>query len=86
MGIVTVGVPRRVRRSDRPARQGRRGVDYMRVRGFPFGEEVASSSSQHDVNFIVEQNRDAQLRSLLMLETGIAAKSSTRCVITVASR
>ena len=26
---------------------------------------------QHDVNFIVEQNRDAQLRSLLMLETGV---------------
>jgi 2-oxoglutarate ferredoxin oxidoreductase subunit alpha len=46
-------------------------VDYMRVRGFPFTEEVRAFLDAHDVNFIVEQNRDAQLRSLLMLETGI---------------
>jgi 2-oxoglutarate ferredoxin oxidoreductase subunit alpha len=45
-------------------------VDYMRVRGFPFGEEVTAFLDAHDINFIVEQNRDAQLRSLLMLETG----------------
>ena len=31
-----------------------------------------ASSPSHDVTFVVEQNRDAQLRSLLMLETGIA--------------
>ena len=43
----------------------------MRVRGFPFGDEVRQFLEQHDVNFIVEQNRDAQLRSLLMLETGV---------------
>lgn len=30
-----------------------------------------NSSRQHDVNFIVEQNRDAQLRSLLMLDLGV---------------
>ena len=29
---------------------------------------------QHEMNFVVEQNRDAQLRSLLMLETGIAVE------------
>jgi 2-oxoglutarate ferredoxin oxidoreductase subunit alpha len=46
-------------------------VDYMRVRGFPFAEEVRAFLDAHDVTFIVEQNRDAQLRSLLMLETGI---------------
>ncbi len=43
----------------------------MRVRGFPFGDEVAAFLDSHDVNFVVEQNRDAQLRSLLMLETGV---------------
>jgi 2-oxoglutarate ferredoxin oxidoreductase subunit alpha len=47
-------------------------LDYMRVRGFPFGEEVAKFLESHDVNFIVEQNRDGQLRNLLMLETGVA--------------
>jgi len=47
-------------------------VDYMRVRGFPFGDEVTDFLDAHDINFVVEQNRDAQLRSLLMLETGVA--------------
>jgi 2-oxoglutarate ferredoxin oxidoreductase subunit alpha len=46
-------------------------IDYMRVRGFPFGDEVRSFLESHDVNFIVEQNRDAQLRSLLTLETSV---------------
>ena len=46
-------------------------VDYMRVRGFPFGEEVETFLSLHKTNFIVEQNRDAQLRALLLLETGV---------------
>jgi 2-oxoglutarate ferredoxin oxidoreductase subunit alpha len=45
--------------------------DYMRVRGFPFSEEVARFLEAHEVNFVVEQNRDAQLRSLLTLETGV---------------
>ena len=46
-------------------------VDYMRVRGFPFGEEVRQFLESHEKNFVVEQNRDGQLRSLLMLETSI---------------
>ncbi|HXG89565.1 MAG TPA: 2-oxoacid:acceptor oxidoreductase subunit alpha [Vicinamibacterales bacterium] len=47
-------------------------VDYMRVRGFPFGDDVRKFLESHEVNFVVEQNRDAQLRSLLMLETHVA--------------
>ena len=52
---------------------GKDGValDYMRVRGFPFGDEVRAFLESHDVNFIVEQNRDGQLRNLLLLETGV---------------
>jgi len=46
-------------------------IDYMRVRGFPFGDEVTRFLESHDTNFVVEQNRDAQLRSLLMLETEV---------------
>ncbi len=46
-------------------------LDYMRVRGFPFGNDVTKFLEAHDVNFIVEQNRDGQLRSLIMLETGV---------------
>jgi 2-oxoglutarate ferredoxin oxidoreductase subunit alpha len=49
-------------------------VDYMRVRGFPFSEEVRAFLDEHETNYVVEQNRDAQLRSLLMLDTGIEGK------------
>jgi 2-oxoglutarate ferredoxin oxidoreductase subunit alpha len=50
-----------------------RDVDasYMRVRGFPFDDRVAAFLDEHDVCFVVEQNRDAQLRSLLILETHV---------------
>jgi len=46
-------------------------ADYLRVRGFPFGPEVESFMRSHDRIFVVEQNRDGQLRSLLTLETGV---------------
>jgi 2-oxoglutarate ferredoxin oxidoreductase subunit alpha len=46
-------------------------VDYMRVRGFPFSEVVETFLAEHEFCFVVEQNRDAQLRSLLTLETRV---------------
>lgn len=51
----------------------RRGVqiDYLRVRAFPFGQEVEDFLASHSQVFVVEQNRDAQLRSLLTLETAV---------------
>ena len=50
-----------------------RGVrlDYLRVRGFPFGEEVERFLADHEVIYVVEQNRDAQFKSLLTLETRV---------------
>jgi 2-oxoglutarate ferredoxin oxidoreductase subunit alpha len=45
-------------------------VDYMRVRGFPFNAVVARFLDEHETVFVVEQNRDSQLRMLLTLETG----------------
>ncbi|MDE2294408.1 MAG: 2-oxoacid:acceptor oxidoreductase subunit alpha [Gammaproteobacteria bacterium] len=46
-------------------------LDYLRVRAFPFGEEVQRFLAGHRLNFVVEQNRDAQLRTLLMMETSV---------------
>jgi 2-oxoglutarate ferredoxin oxidoreductase subunit alpha len=46
--------------------------DFMRVRGFPFVDDVRHFIEEHEHCFVVEQNRDAQLRSLLSLETGVA--------------
>jgi 2-oxoglutarate ferredoxin oxidoreductase subunit alpha len=45
--------------------------DYMRIRAFPFGDEVETFLQEHDPIFVVEQNRDAQLKSLLTLETAV---------------
>ncbi len=43
-------------------------ADYLRIRAFPFTSEVVDFLRAHDVNYVVEQNRDAQMKSLLMLE------------------
>jgi len=46
-------------------------LDRLRVRAFPFHSSVASFIADHDFVFMVEQNRDAQLRSLIVNECGI---------------
>jgi 2-oxoglutarate ferredoxin oxidoreductase subunit alpha len=60
----------------------RRGIhcDYMRIKAFPFGEEVEQFLATHSKIFVVEQNRDAQLRSLLTLETAVE-KSKLRSIL-----
>jgi 2-oxoglutarate ferredoxin oxidoreductase subunit alpha len=60
----------------------RRGVvaDFMRLRGFPFDESVQAFLDEHDFCYVIEQNRDAQLRSLLTLETAVA-KDKLRSVL-----
>jgi 2-oxoglutarate ferredoxin oxidoreductase subunit alpha len=59
-----------------------RGIvaDYLRVRAFPFDETVESFLAKHDRIFVVEQNRDAQLKTLLTLETRVA-KEKLRSVL-----
>lgn len=46
-------------------------VDIMRVRGFPFADEVMDFIADHDHVFVVEQNESAQLRTLLINEGDI---------------
>jgi 2-oxoglutarate ferredoxin oxidoreductase subunit alpha len=72
LGLVTIGGCHAacVEALDLFAREGV-AIDYLRVRGFPFGDEIRRFLEAHEVNFVVEQNRDAQLRSMLMLETGV---------------
>ena len=43
-------------------------LNAMRVRAFPFNHEVQEYIERHQEVFVVEQNRDAQLRTLLMAE------------------
>lgn len=43
-------------------------LNYCRARAFPFSEAVREFIEEHDVVYVVEQNRDAQLRSMLLLD------------------
>jgi 2-oxoglutarate ferredoxin oxidoreductase subunit alpha len=46
-------------------------LNTLRVRGFPFSHEVIDFIAEHDQVFVIEQNRDAQLRTLLVAECNI---------------
>ncbi|GMV01050.1 MAG: 2-oxoglutarate ferredoxin oxidoreductase subunit alpha [Burkholderiales bacterium] len=46
-------------------------LDTLRIRAFPFGDEVAKFIATHATVFVVEQNRDAQLRTMLVNELGV---------------
>ncbi len=45
-------------------------LDAMRVRAFPFSAEFAEFIESHEKIFVIEQNRDAQFKSLMMIELG----------------
>ena len=55
-------------------------LDLLRIRGFPFGNEVEAFIAVHDHVFVVEQNRDGQLRSLLVNELEIDPKKLVKMV------
>lgn len=44
------------------------GLNYCRVRAFPFSDAIKAFIDKHEVVYVVEQNRDAQLRALLILD------------------
>ena len=53
---------------DQLAREHRIGLDYLRVRAFPFADEVKAFFAAHDHVYVLEQNRDAQMAALLRVE------------------
>ncbi len=48
-------------------------LDAMRARAFPFGKAFRDFVNAHSTIFVIEQNRDAQFRSLMMIELGVDA-------------
>jgi 2-oxoglutarate ferredoxin oxidoreductase subunit alpha len=80
-GVVTLGgcTPAVNEALEQLAEQGV-AADFMRVRGFPFDEQVAEFLCEHEFCFVIEQNRDAQLRSLFLLETPVA-KEQLRSIL-----
>ncbi len=50
------------------------GLNHMRLRSFPFADSVREFVERHDYVFVVEQNRDAQMRHLLIVEAELPAE------------
>jgi 2-oxoglutarate ferredoxin oxidoreductase subunit alpha len=63
------------------ARQHALPTDYLRIRAFPFTSEVAAFVATHDRVYVVEQNRDAQMLSLLKIDLPAADVSRLRSVL-----
>jgi len=55
-------------------------TDYLRLRAYPFTREVHDFIEQHDRVYIVEQNRDAQMLSLLKLDVNPALVTRLRSI------
>ncbi len=55
-------------------------TDYLRVRAYPFTQEVHDFVAQHERVYVVEQNRDAQMRSLLKIDLDPVLATKLRSV------
>jgi 2-oxoglutarate ferredoxin oxidoreductase subunit alpha len=56
-------------------------LDTLRLRSFPFTQEVEDFIEEHDRIFVIEQNRDGQMRRLLLNETNVEANAKLISVV-----
>ena len=56
-------------------------VDYLRIRAFPFAQAIHDFVASHERIYVVEQNRDAQLASLLKLDLPAAQVTKLRSIL-----
>ena len=56
-------------------------TSYLRLRAYPFGREVADFIERHPRVYVVDQNRDAQMRRLLATELAGAQVARLRSVL-----
>ena len=70
IGILCCGTTRYAAEESRQELSDQFGVDcgYMRVKAFPFGEEITDFVDRHSRVYIVDQNRDAQLFTLVKID------------------
>ena len=58
-----------------------KNVDYLRIRAFPFAQAIHDFVASHERIYVVEQNRDAQLASLLKLDLPAAQVTKLRSIL-----
>jgi 2-oxoglutarate/2-oxoacid ferredoxin oxidoreductase subunit alpha len=70
VGIIAFGTSHWavVESRDQLERESQIATDYLRIRAFPFTQEIHDFVAQHDRVYVVEQNRDAQMLSLLKID------------------
>ena len=56
-------------------------TSYFRLRGYPFNAELATFVDAHDRIYVIEQNRDAQLRQLMKLEMTPEQQTKLRSIL-----
>ncbi len=56
-------------------------IDYMRIRAYPFAHEIHDFVASHERVYVVEQNRDAQLASLLKLDLPAEQVTKLRSIL-----
>jgi 2-oxoglutarate/2-oxoacid ferredoxin oxidoreductase subunit alpha len=82
IGIICCGTSRYACEEARDQLLGERGLaaDYLRLKAYPFTTEVAEFVDAHDRIYVVEQNRDGQLRLLMRMEFTPAQIAKLRSV------
>jgi 2-oxoglutarate ferredoxin oxidoreductase subunit alpha len=55
-------------------------TSYLRLRAFPFNQEVEDFIRRHDRTYVIDQNRDGQLWQLLQMETPAELHTRLRSV------
>jgi 2-oxoglutarate ferredoxin oxidoreductase subunit alpha len=65
---------------DQLSREGGVKTSYLRLRAYPFTDDVTEFINSHDRVYVVEQNRDAQMFSLLRMELEPAVSGRLRSV------
>jgi 2-oxoglutarate ferredoxin oxidoreductase subunit alpha len=65
---------------DQMEREAGLATDYLRVRAYPFTQEVHDFIASHDRVYIVEQNRDAQMMNLLKVDIDATQVTKLRSV------
>ena len=66
---------------DQIKKEYRKDVDYMRVRAYPFAHEIHDFVASHERVYVVEQNRDAQMASLLKLDLPAEQVAKLRSIL-----
>ncbi|MHB1793801.1 MAG: 2-oxoacid:acceptor oxidoreductase subunit alpha [Acidobacteriaceae bacterium] len=66
---------------DQLERESKLGTDYLRIRAYPFTQEIHDFVAQHERVYVVEQNRDSQMLNLLKIDLDPAQVVKLRSVL-----